>query len=74
MTAHLSHVTAPRRSALLFPDPQTGSLYTEGRFCVPFFAAREAIGKPDLHFHYLRHFGGLMAALTGATTRGRWTG
>ena len=36
---------------------------------MPFFAARDAIGKPELHFHDLRHFGGVMAALTGATTR-----
>jgi integrase len=47
----------------------SATLYAEGRFRGPFFAAREAIGKPDLHFHDLRHFGGVMAALTGATTR-----
>jgi integrase len=48
---------------------RTGSFYTEGRYRTPFFAARAAIGKEDLHFHDLRHFGGVMAALAGGTTR-----
>jgi integrase len=62
------HVGAPK-TALLFPDPVSGSFYTEGRFRGPFFAAREAIGRDDLHFHDLRHFGGVMAAVAGATTK-----
>lgn len=66
---HLAHHTGRARAALLFPDPVTGGFYAEGRFRKPFFAARDAIGEPDLHFHDLRHFGGVMAALTGATTR-----
>lgn len=66
---HLARFTGRARSSLLFPDPVSGEFYSEGRFRVPFFAAREAIGKPALHFHDLRHFGGVMAALTGATTR-----
>ena len=66
---HLARHTGRARSSLLFPDPVTDEFYSEGRFRVPFFAAREAIGQPDLHFHDLRHFGGVMAALTGATTR-----
>jgi integrase len=66
---HLARFTGRARTALLFPDPATGSFYAEGRFRGPFFDARESIGQPDLHFHDLRHFGGVMAALTGATTR-----
>jgi integrase len=66
---HLSRHTKKARTALLFPDPTTGTFYAEGRFRKPFFAARDAIGEPNLHFHDLRHFGGVMAALTGATTR-----
>lgn len=66
---HLHRFTGKPRAALLFPDPVSGSFYAEGRFRGPFFSARDAIGKPDLHFHDLRHFGGVMAALTGATTR-----
>ncbi len=66
---HLARHTGRARAALLFPDPKTGTFYAEGRFRVPFFAARDAIGEPDLHFHDLRHFGGVIAALTGATTK-----
>lgn len=69
ITAHLREHVGKAKTALLFPDPESGSYYAEGRFRVPFFAARDAIGKPELHFHDLRHFGGVMAALTGATTR-----
>lgn len=66
---HLDQFVGTAKTALLFPDPETGSFYTEGRFRGPFFAAREAIGQDDLHFHDLRHFGGVMAAVAGATTR-----
>jgi integrase len=41
----------------------------KGRFRGPFFAAREAIDHEDLHCHDLRHFGGVIAAVTGATTK-----
>lgn len=68
LSDHLATIGAAK-TALLFPDPFTGTFYTEGRFRGPFFAAREAIGKPDLHFHDLRHFGGVMAAVAGGTTR-----
>lgn len=66
---HLRKHVGAAKSALLFPDPVTGSFYTEGRFRGPFFAAREAIGHFELHFHDLRHFGGVMAAVAGGTTR-----
>jgi integrase len=66
---HLQEHVATAKTALLFPDPATGSFYTEGRFRGPFFAARAAIGHDDLHFHDLRHFGGVMAAVAGATTK-----
>ena len=69
LKAHLGQYVGPTPEALLFPDPVTGSFYTEGRFRGPFFRARDAIGKPDLHFHDLRHFGGVMAAVAGATTK-----
>ncbi|CAM3283546.1 site-specific integrase [Mycobacterium intermedium] len=66
---HLRERVGAAKTALLFPDPVTGSFYTEGRFRTPFFAARAAIGHEDLHFHDLRHFGGVMAAVAGATTK-----
>jgi integrase len=66
---HLRVHVGTAKTALLFPDPETGSFYTEGHYRTPFFAARAAIGKEDLHFHDLRHFGGVMAAVAGGTTR-----
>lgn len=66
---HLRERVGTAKTALLFPDPVTGSFYTEGRYRTPFKAARQAIGKPELHFHDLRHFGGVMAAIAGATTK-----
>lgn len=69
ITEHLRGHVGPTKSALLFPDPVTGEFHTEGRFRGSFFAARKAIGHDDLHFHDLRHFGGVMAALAGATTK-----
>ncbi|WP_422747901.1 tyrosine-type recombinase/integrase [Mycobacterium sp. WMMD1722] len=69
LVEHLATAVGPAKTALLFPDPETGEFHTEGRFRVPFFAARTAIGKDELHFHDLRHFGGVMAAVAGATTK-----
>lgn len=69
LVAHLSEHVGNAKTALLFPDPVTGGFLTEGRFRGPFFTAREAIGHLELHFHDLRHFGGVMAAVAGATTK-----
>ncbi len=33
-----------------------------------FYAAREAIGRPDYRFHQLRHFAATTMAVAGATT------
>lgn len=69
VVAHLAEHVAKPKSALLFVDPERGGHITEGRYRPHFFAAREAINQPELHFHDLRHFGGTMAAYTGATLR-----
>ena len=66
---HLRCHVGKAKTVLLFPDPVTGSFYTEGRFRGPFHAAKAAIGHDELHFHDLRHFGGVMAAVAGATTK-----
>jgi integrase len=68
IAAHLENHVEPASSALLFEDPVTGGHYTEGRFRGPFNKARDAIGREGLHFHDLRHFGGVMAAIAGGTT------
>jgi integrase len=67
--AHLREHVGTAKAALLFADPVTGGYLSEWRFRTPFFAARAAIGHPDLHFHDLRHCAGVLAALTGATLR-----
>jgi integrase len=35
----------------------------------PWEAARDSIGRPELHFHDLRHAGATWLAISGATTR-----
>ncbi len=69
IAAHLRQHVGEAKTALLFPDPVTGGFHAEGRYRTPFFNARQAIGKDDLHFHDLRHFGGVMAAVAGGTTK-----
>lgn len=65
---HLERHVGADKTALLFTDAERGH-WTEGRYRPHFFAAREAIGNEDLHFHDLRHFGGVVAAIAGATTK-----
>ncbi|OBK97737.1 integrase [Mycobacterium asiaticum] len=67
--AHLQEHVGKPKTALLFTDPERGGHISEGRYRPHFFAARAAIDKDELHFHDLRHFGGTMAAYTGATLR-----
>jgi integrase len=69
VVAHLREHVGKPKSALLFIDLDRGGHITEGRYRPYFLAAREAIDQPELHFHDLRHFGGTMAAYTGATLR-----
>lgn len=69
IAAHLRAHVGEAKTALLFADPVTGGYYAEGRYRTPFFNARQAIGKDELHFHDLRHFGGVMAAVAGGTTK-----
>lgn len=69
IVAHLRAHVGEAKTALLFADPVTGGYYAEGRYRTPFFNARQAIGKDELHFHDLRHFGGVMAAVAGGTTK-----
>lgn len=66
---HLQQHVGPGDDALLFTEPDTGSFAGEKRFRAAWESARDAIGKPDLHFHDLRHCAGVLAALTGATLR-----
>lgn len=63
---HLREHTGPEAGALLFPALSGGHLHPR-TFGKAFDKAREAAGRPDLHFHDLRHTGAVLAAQTGAT-------
>lgn len=63
---HLEDHVEPSPDALLFPAANGGHMHPR-TFGKRFATAREAAGRPDLHFHDLRHTGGTMAAYTGAT-------
>lgn len=63
---HLKDHTEPGGDALLFPAASGGHMHPR-TFGKQFDKAREAAGRPDLHFHDLRHTGAVLAAMTGAT-------
>jgi integrase len=55
------------RGALLFPAAHTDTHMRPATLTRVWYPAREAAGRPDLHFHDLRHTGAVLAAGTGAT-------
>jgi integrase len=63
---HLSRHVGPEPGALLFPSAQ-GRHLSSSSFYTMYWPARTAAGRPDLHFHDLRHTGLTLAAATGAT-------
>jgi integrase len=63
---HLQQHTAAGADALLFPALSGGHMHPR-TFGKAFDKARAAAGRPDLHFHDLRHTGAVLAAQTGAT-------
>lgn len=78
--AHLKAHAQPGREGLLFPGPD-GGLITPARLVgrprgrrnnrTPkppsrFYAAAESAGRPEIHYHDLRHYFGTMLALKGA--------
>lgn len=63
---HLKTHAQAGTNGLLFPAANGGHLATSTLYR-PFYAAREAIGRPDLRFHDLRHTAAVLAASTGAT-------
>jgi integrase len=63
---HLIDLTGPDADALLFPGVNGGHL-NQSTFTRWFYPAREAIGRPALRFHDLRHTGAVLFAQTGAT-------
>ena len=66
MKKHLSDHVDRADASLLFPAASGGNLNPSTLYR-HFYAARDAAGRPDMHFHDLRHAGGTMAARAGAT-------
>jgi excisionase family DNA binding protein len=65
--AHLARFVGPEADAWLFPG-ETGTL-SPNTIERAWYAARLTVGRPDLHFHDLRHSGLTWAAATGASTK-----
>lgn len=63
---HLTEHVAPGDNSPAFTDAARNRI-TEGKFRPHWHSAREAIGRPTLRFHDLRHHAGLVAAYAGAT-------
>lgn len=63
--AHLERHVGAEPDDLLFPATGGGYLSPSSLY-KRFYPAREAIGRPDLHWHDLRHTGATLAASTGA--------
>lgn len=68
LAAHMEKFTGPRGDSLVFTNTK-GSPLTDGHFYTVWSRARAAAGRPDLHFHDLRHTGMTLAAKTGATIK-----
>lgn len=67
LKAHLARHVGKGGEALLFPDADGGHLRADV-YRTPWEKARDAIGKPTLRVHDLRHVGAVLAAQSGATT------
>jgi len=67
LKTHLKNHVGRGVDALLFPDDD-GTHLRSDRYRVHWEKAREAIGKPNLRVHDLRHVGAVLAAQSGATT------
>jgi integrase len=63
---HLIDCVAGGADALLFPAAHDGHM-APATLYRHFYKARAAAGRPDLHFHALRHTGATLAAQSGAT-------
>lgn len=61
------HVNDLAPDDLLFPAPRRDGFMHAPEFNRMFRRAAEAIGRPDIHVHDLRHFGATWFAMTGAT-------
>ena len=68
VVAHLDEHVRRGRDSLLFPA-EDGGVLDEWTLRYHYKRAADAIGRPDLRLHDLRHQGAVMAARAGATTK-----
>ena len=66
LRAHIEEHAIWGRDGLVFPAANGGTLAPSSLYKV-FYPARDAVGRPDLRWHDLRHTGAVLAASTGAT-------
>jgi integrase len=64
---HLAEHVPIGSTALLFTGRDSGEQLASSTLYRWFYPAREAAGRPDLRWHDLRHTGGTLAAVSGAT-------
>lgn len=65
---HLERFVGPEQDALLFPG-EAGGIIRPHVLYKHWHRATEAIGRPELRFHDLRHSSATWAAIVGSTTR-----
>lgn len=68
LETHMARWSAPGPDGLVFVGAN-GAPVDRSRWSDEWRRMREAIGRPDLRFHDLRHTGNMLAAATGATTK-----
>ena len=65
---HLERFAEPGHRGFVFVGPKGGQL-RRSNFHRTWDKARTSVGLPGLHFHDLRHTGGTLSAVTGATLK-----
>lgn len=68
LRAHMDSFTLHSPDALVF-STATGGPIVSRALSLTFKRAREAIGRPELHWHDLRHTGATLAYMAGATVK-----
>ncbi|UOE45278.1 site-specific integrase [Agromyces larvae] len=69
LRGHLERFVGPFPESLLFTSQRTGSPIPNSRISEYMKPAREAIGRPELTWHTLRHTGATLAYQAGASVR-----
>lgn len=68
LRAHINSFTRDSPDALVFSTESGGPIVSRA-LSLTFKRAREAIGRPELHWHDLRHTGATLAYMAGATMK-----